>query len=116
MTQTENSQLKDKMITLMEEKRKVGCLAKVEPMTEVVNNSLGRDLNLEETLKAKENLPSNLKEKYTQSILNLNELVNFLMNCVKGYSFTGESRIREGSWVWQQGPAFLKKMQSSANL
>lgn len=67
-------------------------------------------------MKAKENIQSSLKEKYTQSILNLNELVNFLMNSVKGYTFSGESRIREGSWIWQQGAIFLKKMQSPANL
>lgn len=65
----ENSQLKDKMIALMEEKRTSTC--KNEALHPDTTN-FGRDMNLEETLKAKQNISSGLKEKYTQSILNLN--------------------------------------------
>lgn len=52
--------------------------------------------NLEETLKNnKENqLSSKDKEKYTKSILNLNELINFMMNYAKGYTFNEEIHIR----------------------
>jgi hypothetical protein len=48
--------------------------------------------------------------------MNLNELINYMMNYAKGYSFSEQYRIREGSWICQQGHAYLKKMQSSTNI
>lgn len=51
--------------------------------------------------------------RYSKSIDNMNDIINYMVNVLKGYTRNG---IRRHCWLASQGPEYVMKVQNRANI
>ena len=60
-----------------------------------------------------EETDSSILSKYSKSIENMNDMINYMINVLKGYTRNG---VRRNCWITSQGPDYTLKMQTSNNI